>query len=173
MRKFLAALVFAALIGAPAAAQDEPVFDPGPYGGGAVYLNDAHREANDKWGYAGAYRAGDYVYLSGVVAGAWGGEPMDDAAFRENLRQVFKRADDVLGAADASLEDVVEIISFHVWGSPMFSGDKRAHMEALAEVKREFMPAPHPAWSAIGVSELLPNNGVVELRMVAYAPLAD
>lgn len=173
MRSFIAGLTLAVIASASAAAQDAPVFDPGPHGGSAVYLSERHKEANDQWGYAGAYRAGDYVYLSGVVSGAWEGEPMDVEAFKENLRQTFTHADRVLKAADASIEDVVEIISFHIWGSPLFEGGKLEHLQAVADVKKEFMTGAHPAWSAIGVSELLPDNGLVELRMVAYAPLED
>ncbi len=173
MHSLIAGLMLAVIAATSAIAQDEPVVDPGPHGGGAVYLSERHKEVNDKWGFAGAYRAGDYVYLSGVVSGAWEGEPMDADAFKENLRQTFTHADRVLKAADASMEDVVEIISFHIWGSPLFEGDKLEHLQAVADVKKEFMTGAHPAWSAIGVSELLPDNGLVELRMVAYAPPDD
>lgn len=165
------ALAFTAMTGAKA--EDQPVFVPGPHGGGAVYVNERHQEGNDSWGYAGAYRAGDYVYLSGVVSGAYEGEPMDAKAFKENLRRTFEHAGETLEAAGASLEEVVDITSFHVWDSPLFEGGKLEHLRAVADVKKEFMPAPHPAWTAIGVSELLPDAGLVELRMVAYAPEDD
>jgi enamine deaminase RidA (YjgF/YER057c/UK114 family) len=37
-------------------------------------------------------------------------------------------------------------------------------------VKDEFMPAPHPAWTAVGTTGLLAEDGVVEIQMIAYAP---
>ena len=30
------------------------------------------------------------------------------------------------------------------------------------------MPAPHPAWRAVGVTELLPERGVIEIEGVAH-----
>ncbi|MCK5748651.1 MAG: RidA family protein [Oricola sp.] len=153
-----------------AAAAAEPVNVPGPHGGGAYYLTEQQKEMHDAWGYAGAYRAGDFVYLSGVVTGSPDGAPLDAETFKEHLRRSFRYAGETLEAAGASFEEVVDITSFHVWNSPAFPAGKIAHMEALAAVKREFMPAPDPAWTAIGVSELLPDNGLVEIRMIAYAP---
>ncbi|MEO1136509.1 MAG: Rid family hydrolase [Pseudomonadota bacterium] len=167
---FFILLPFTAVAQDPATSADEPIRMEDPHGGAAVYIDARQKAAHDRWGFAGAYRAGDFVYLSGVVAGAWQGDPINEEEFKETLRQTFNRADEVFEAAGADIEDVVEIISFHVWDSPLFDGDKIAHLRAVADVKREFMSEPDPAWSAIGVSELLPDAGLVELRMVAYAP---
>ncbi len=173
MRAKLMFFVVTCLGASMAQAQDDSVFVPGPHGGGAAYVSEAHRDGNEPWGFAGAYRAGDYVYLSGVVTGARNGEPIGAETFKENLRLMFERADRTLNAADASLEEVVDIISFHIWDTELFEGDKLAHLNAVAEVKKEFMPAPHPAWSAIGVSELLPDTGLIEMRMIAYSPKGE
>jgi hypothetical protein len=37
-------------------------------------------------------------------------------------------------------------------------------------VKDEFMPAPHPAWTAVGTTGLLLETGVVEIQMIAHLP---
>jgi enamine deaminase RidA (YjgF/YER057c/UK114 family) len=145
----------------------------GPHGGYAAYASEEQKKEQDAWGYAGAYRAGDYVFLSGVVAGAGRKESISTDEFKERLRGTFRHADETLKAAGASLADVVDLVSFHVFASPRFEGDKMAHFNAVAEVKREFMPGPDPAWTAIGVAELLPDSGLVEIRMVAYAPIED
>lgn len=153
-----------------AASAQEPVRVPGPHGGGAYYLSEEQKERQAAWGYAGAYRAGDFVYLSGVVTGAPDGAALDAEGFKEHLRRSFRYAGETLKAAGSSLDEVVDIASFHVWDSPAFPEGKLVHMEAVAAVKREFMAAPDPAWTAIGVSELLPDNGLVEIRMIAYSP---
>lgn len=170
MRRFmlLYAPLSAALIAPHAAA--EPVKVPGPHGGAAWYASAEQKESQDAYGYAGAYRAGDFVYLSGVVAGAPDSEPLDAEAFKDSLRRAFRYAEQNLNAAGGEMSDVIDVVTFHVWDSPLFSGDKNAHLAAVADVKREFIPEPHPAWTAIGVSELVPDNGLVEIRLIAYSP---
>lgn len=170
MRRFVLSCgpLCAAVIAGHAAA--EPVKVPGPHGGAAWYASAEQKQGQDGYGYAGAYRAGDYVYLSGVVAGAPDGEPVDAEAFKDSLRRAFRHAEQNLKAAGGEMSDVVDIVTFHVWDSPLFSGDKTAHLAAVADVKREFIPEPNPAWTAIGVSELVPDNGLVEIRLIAYSP---
>lgn len=165
------ALVVLFCLDSAANAEDGSVRIPGPHGGYAAYVDQLQKESHDGWGFAGAYRAGDYVYLSGVVVGSGKADVIDVDEFKERLRATFRRADETLKAAGAGLGDVVDIVSFHIWDSPRFSGDKSAHFDAVAAVKREFMPGADPAWTAIGVSELLPDSGLVEIRMVAYAPV--
>jgi hypothetical protein len=46
-----------------------------------------------------------------------------------------------------------------------------AQFTAFREVKAEFMPAPHPAWTAVGTSGLIREAGIVEVQMIAYAPM--
>ncbi|HIB5011826.1 TPA: RidA family protein, partial [Klebsiella quasipneumoniae subsp. quasipneumoniae] len=35
------------------------------------------------------------------------------------------------------------------------------------KVKDRYIKAPYPAWTAIGVSEFIPENALVEMRIVA------
>ncbi len=162
---FLAIMVFSS-----AAMAQEPVRVDGPHGGAAFYANAKQKEMQDAYGYSGAYRAGDFIYLSGVVAGAPAGETLDKEAFKDTVRNALRFAEANLKAAGGEMADVIDIASFHVWDSPAFAGGKNEHLDAVAEVKREFMPEPHPAWTAIGVSELVPDNGLVEIRLIAYSP---
>jgi len=37
----------------------------------------------------------------------------------------------------------------------------------FSSVKNACIKAPYPAWSAIGVSEFIPENALVEMRIVA------
>ena len=43
---------------------------------------------------------------------------------------------------------------------------------AIVAVKKKYMRDPPPAWTAIGVSRLIPGNGITEITMVATLPAA-
>ena len=151
-------------------AQDlTPVVVDGP-AGQAIYINQAQKDGNDGYGYAGAFRAGDFIFVSGVVAGAWDGEVLDVDGMKATLRNAFTYAGQTLAAAGASYENVVEIVTFHVWDTELFSGDKATQLQAIVDVKREFMGEPDPAWTAVGTTALVPDRGIVEIRLTAYAP---
>ena len=62
------------------------------------------------------------------------------------------------------------INSFHLWEGPNFGGTKAEQFKAFEQVKEEFMHGPKPAWTAVGTSGLLPDNGIVEIQMIAAAP---
>jgi enamine deaminase RidA (YjgF/YER057c/UK114 family) len=170
----LPALVLAAA--APAAAQPAPAAGypkiiPAP--GGEVILPSAGFERTyEAVKYAPARRAGDFVYVSGVVAGPIGDEGRDAEAFRLQVRRAFSTLKRILAASGAGFGDVVMINSFHVWQGPGFAGTKDEQFAVISAVKDEFMPGPHPAWTAVGTTGLLPPDGVVEIQMIAYAPKA-
>ena len=131
-----------------------------------VSENEGARAFQERWGYAPAIRAGDMILMSGVIAGVAPDDGTDAEAFKRGLRRSF-------GALDASFEDVVKINTYHVFDSDYFDGNKMAHMEAVREVKVEVMGDVTPAWSAIGVSELFTDSGLVEIELTVYAPLDD
>jgi enamine deaminase RidA (YjgF/YER057c/UK114 family) len=43
-------------------------------------------------------------------------------------------------------------------------------MPAITAVKNRYIRAPFPAWTAIGVSRLIPDKGLTEIKMVAKLP---
>ena len=116
------------------------------------------RKFQQEWGYADAIIAGDTIYLSGVVAGVRPGET--------DLKLVYERAFARIGAilkrSGASWDDVVDITSFHT--------DLTTQMPAIVAVKNKYIQGPPPAWTAIGVSRLIPNSGITEIKMVAKLP---
>jgi len=64
-----------------------------------------------------------------------------------------------LKAAGLGYENILEMTTFHV--------DLKKHIDVFSKVKDEYIKAPYPAWSAIGVSEFIPENALVEMRIVA------
>lgn len=137
-------------------------------GGEVIIASGGEHRAYDELKFAPARRVGDTIYVSGVIAGttdAGGAE-----AFEQSLRLAFRRLERTLKADGASFADVVMINSFHVWDSPRLPGGRDAHFRSVARVKDEFMPAPHPAWTAVGTTGLLAPDGLVEIQLIAHAP---
>jgi enamine deaminase RidA (YjgF/YER057c/UK114 family) len=139
-----------------------------PTRNGEVILPTATDKQNyDQYGYAAVRRAGNLVFISGVVVGRRADEGTDVEAFKAQVRRGFRRLEAILNAADSSFDDVVMINSFHVWQGPNFAGSKDDQFKAFEQVKEEFMHGPKPAWTAVGSTELLPNTGIVEIQMIA------
>lgn len=146
---------------------------PGPNGTQIVISGDERaRGFHAHWGYAPAIRAGDVIVMSGVIAGPAPDDGTDAEAFKRSLRRTFAQMKQDLAAVGASLKDVVRINTYHVWESQYFDGTKVEHMEAIREVKQEYMGKATPAWTAIGVSGLFTDSGLVEIELTLYAPKA-
>lgn len=161
----------AALLAVPAiaTAQDYPRNIPAP-GGHVLIPSAGAQRAYDGYHYAPARRAGDFLYISGVVVGPAPDQGRDVEGFKEQVRRAFRHIKLSLDAEGLTFADVVMINSFHVWDSPGFKGGRDGQFAAVSAVKDEFMSAPHPAWTAVGATGLLMPDGVVEIQMIAYAP---
>ena len=118
-------------------------------------MDPAALEIAEQWGFSDAIVAGDTIYLSGVVAGVREGETDLKIAYT----RAFDRIGEILKRAGADWDDVVEITSFHT--------DLTTQMPAIVAVKKNYVKPPYPAWTAIQVSRLIPNNGITEIKIVA------
>ena len=146
-----ATLLFAA---APAAAQtrtDKTVLMP---------ADPRARKAQEEFGYSNAVIAGDLIFLSGIVAGAPAGTTDLAAAFDRAYQHVGRS----LNSAGAGYDDIVDITTYHT--------DIAAQIETFAAVHKKYVKAPYPAWTAIDVDRLLPDDGLVEIKIVARKPVA-
>jgi len=138
--------------------------------GEVVLATEGDKKLYDRMHFAAARRAGDVLYISGVIVGPRQGEGTDVEAFKDQARRAFRSLEATLTAAGGGFADVAMINSFHVFDGPGFSGSRMDQFAALGAVKDEFMPAPHPAWTAVGTSGLLADAGVVEIQMIAHLP---
>lgn len=139
-------------------------------GGEIAIVTAAERAAYDEWKFAPVRRAGDFVYVSGVVIRRDADGPRTPETFKVAARRAFATIRARLGALGADFADVVMIHSFHDWSAPEFQGDREAQFAAFRGVKDEFMSAPFPAWTAVGTSGLIREGGIVEVEMIAYSP---
>ncbi len=80
------------------------------------------------------------------------------------FRQAFAHLVEALAGAGAGTAHLLELTTYHV--------GLREHFLAFAAVKDEHVPAPYPAWSAVGVAELVVPGTLVEIRAVAEDPSA-
>lgn len=111
-----------------------------------------------EFGYAPVVRVGDWVIVSGVAAGGEG-------TYEEKIRGMYTRARDLLKEAGATIDDVVELTTFHL--QPKGAADFRAEFDVYMPIHREFFGEHRPAWTAVGTSALLSRTAPVEMRVVA------
>ena len=121
----------------------------------AIMSEGDERQSQEQWGYSDAIRAGDTVHVSGVVAGLRKGETDLEPAYERAFDEIGGR----LGRLGCSWGDVVDILSFHT--------DVVTQMPAMVAVKKRYVGPPYPAWTAIGVSRLIPGSGLTEIRVTA------
>ena len=109
------------------------------------------------WHLAPVLDTGDFVFLSGIT----GAHP--DLTVSEDpetqFRDAFRFLAANLEAAGLDFGHVVEMTTYHV--------GLREHLRAFVKVKDEFIKEPYPAWSAIGVTELITQGTLIEIRVIA------
>jgi enamine deaminase RidA (YjgF/YER057c/UK114 family) len=113
----------------------------------------------DAFHFSQANRVGDTIWVSGQVGVDANLSPASGMAAQAQL--AFEGLKRTLVATGASLDDVVELMTFHI--------DLRGEMEAFAKVKDEYFPRDYPAWTAVGVTQLALPELRVEIRAVAIA----
>ena len=116
-----------------------------------------HRRITTEWGFADAVIDGDRVWLSGVVAGLRRGETIADQEAAYD--RAWKMLGDVLERSGSGFDGVVELTTFHT--------DLPAQMDSFVKVKHRYIREPFPAWTAIDIDRLVPDNGLVEIKLVA------
>lgn len=171
MFRSLVAMVCLAAACTTATAADSkwPLVIPAP-NGEVVLASEAEKRAYDEYRYSAARRVDNMLYLSGVVIGRRDNEGKDVAAFKQQVRRGFERIKVTLQAAGADFSNVVMVNSFHVWEGPNFTGTRDQQFDAFYEVAGDYFKAPYPAWTAVGTSGLLAEQGVVEVQLVVRLP---
>lgn len=106
--------------------------------------------------FSQAVRVDNTVWVSGQVGmdekGAVG-ETIEDQA-----RMAFQNLKSVLAESNASMDDIVELVTYHT---------NMKDMKIFGKVKSEFITENYPAWTAVGVTELVLPQLMLEIRAVA------
>jgi enamine deaminase RidA (YjgF/YER057c/UK114 family) len=111
----------------------------------------------DLWHLAPVVDAGEFVFLSGITGVRPDGSLSDDpeTQFRDTFRFVAMH----LETAGLHFDDIVEMTTYHV--------ALRKHLNVFIKVKDEFIRMPYLAWTAIGITELITEGTLLEIRIVA------
>jgi enamine deaminase RidA (YjgF/YER057c/UK114 family) len=116
----------------------------------------------EKIHYAPAIRVGDTIYVSGQI-----GRDKDMKIVEgteAQIVQAFENLKLVLSAAGASMEDIVDLTTFHT--------DMR-DLSTFMQVKDRYLTRDFPAWTAIGAASLGGVSGlVIEIKAVAVRSVA-
>ena len=107
--------------------------------------------------YAPAVRVGDTIYVSGQIGRD---ENMQLVEGREpQIVQAFENLKKVLSAAGATMEDIVDLTSFHT--------DMR-DLPLFMQIKDRYLQRDFPAWTASGAASLCGSPGyIIEIKAVA------
>jgi 2-iminobutanoate/2-iminopropanoate deaminase len=111
--------------------------------------------------YTDAVRAGDLLFLSGIVPVDAAGSLVGGDDVVEQARQVFRNMADVLGAAGAGPQDVVKLTVF------LIDVDDRPRINP---VRKEFFGAARPASTLVEVARLAVPSARIEVEAVALIP---
>jgi enamine deaminase RidA (YjgF/YER057c/UK114 family) len=113
----------------------------------------------DQTGVPAAVRDGRTLYVTGHTGeSADGVFPADAEA---QVRGTMCNIAVTLAKAGLGWVDVVEMTSYHV--------GFRDQVPIVLAVAPEFLTAPYPAWTAVGVTELIDPEAVIEISCVAVA----
>ncbi|MBS0012953.1 MAG: RidA family protein [Desulfobacterales bacterium] len=106
--------------------------------------------------FSQAVRAGNMVWVSGQVGIDENGKAAE--GIEAQARAAFAGLQHVLAEAGAGLEDIVELVTYHT---------SMKEIGKFLKVKAEFIPSDFPAWTAVGVTELVMPELLCEIRATA------
>jgi enamine deaminase RidA (YjgF/YER057c/UK114 family) len=113
-------------------------------------------------GYSAAIKSQDLLFVSGQVGSREDGSVEED--FEAQVRLAFSNLIATLQAAGCSLDDIIDVTSFHT--------DPENQFETIMKVKAEIFPTkPYPNWTAIGVNWLAGFD--FEIKVIARVPAAS
>ncbi|WP_144299344.1 RidA family protein [Elioraea rosea] len=106
---------------------------------------DRRRALYEKYRYSAAIRSGDLLFVSGQVGSREEGSP--EPNFARQVQLAFDNLAAVLQAAGCTLDDVIDVTTFHT--------DPPAQLEAVMAVRERAIGAPpYPNRTAVGVTWL-------------------
>ena len=154
-------MLFATLAATPAALGDDKPRD-GARQQSRIVVPDDSRAEYESWGFAPAVVSRDgTVYVSGFIVRLEGNGSYQER-YAAGFKKTIRRIGELLQAAGASLDDVLDITTYHT--------DLARQLEIAVKARMEVMRPPHPAWTAVGTTALAAPDGVTEIRVIAKLP---
>ncbi len=110
----------------------------------------------DSLKFSQAVKIGNTIKVSGQVGIDESYKPAEGIEVQAKL--AFQSLEKVLKEAGAELTDIVELVTYHT---------SMKDMKGFAKAKDEFIKTNYPAWTAVGVTELVMPGLLVEIRATA------
>jgi len=109
------------------------------------------------WHFSPAIQSGNFLFVSGFTGSMPDGTIPDN--IEDQIRQAFKKIELALSEAGLTFSDVIDMTTYHV--------GLKAQIEIFRQIKDEFIKEPYPTWTAIGISELVTDGALIEIRVIA------
>ncbi|MBT7335417.1 MAG: RidA family protein [Gammaproteobacteria bacterium] len=119
-----------------------------------VIVPDSARQTYDNWHFAPAACHNDLVFCSGVVGSG--------SSIEEEFRNAWASLGETLAAAGVGYEDIIDTTLYMV--------DLQKNAATMSKVKDEFIHAPYPASTWIGITELVIPGAHAEIKVIARRP---
>lgn len=128
-----------------------------------VIVTEEFSHYPSEWHFSPGLDTGDFVFFSGIT----GTRPDQSIATdpETQFHEAFRILEANLIQAALTMSDVVEITTYHV--------ELKRHLRAFMIVKDRYLSEPYPAWTAVGVSELITDGALVEIRAIAKRQESD
>ncbi|MBA3474153.1 MAG: RidA family protein [Rubrobacter sp.] len=107
---------------------------------------------------AQGYRAGDFLFISGLAAIDGAGQLVGLGNFDAQAEQVFANLDRVLRAGGSSLANVIKVT--------IFLRDM-SNFSKIVELRGRYFTAPYPADTIVEVSSLYSPEALIEIEAIA------
>jgi enamine deaminase RidA (YjgF/YER057c/UK114 family) len=124
-----------------------------------VFFPAGRQDLYERNSYSAAVKSGDLLFVSGQVGSRADGSPEPD--FAKQVQLAFDNLSAVLKAAGCTVDDIVDVTTFHT--------DPEAQFETFMAVRSKHLgEAPYPTITAIGVNWLYGFD--FEIKVIARVP---
>jgi enamine deaminase RidA (YjgF/YER057c/UK114 family) len=113
----------------------------------------------EKFQYSSAVKAGGLVFVAGQIGLNPDGSMPEKP--EHQFVNAFERLKLVLEEAGCGMNDLVELVSYHVGLS--------THLAEFAKVKSQYVPEPFPTWTILDIVGLARPGLIIEIKAVAVA----
>jgi enamine deaminase RidA (YjgF/YER057c/UK114 family) len=119
-----------------------------------VIVPEESKASYEQMHFAPAVEQDGFIFCSGCVGQAESAE--------EEFRQAWQQIGAILAEAGCGYEDIVD--------STLYMVDLQSNAAAMFKVKDEFIKAPYPASTWIGITELVIPGARAEIKVTARKP---
>lgn len=109
------------------------------------------------WHFSPAVESGGFIFVSGFTGTRPDG--FIPESISEQIHEAFRKIAVSLGEAGLSLDNIIEMTTYHV--------GLRDQIEIFRQIKDGYLNEPYPAWTAVGISELAVEGALIEIKVVA------